>query len=106
MNILLDECVPRRLSRYLKGHNVKTTPEMGWAGRKNGALLSLAQTHFDLFITVDRNLSFQQHLPRFKIGVLLLSAPSNNLVDLVPLTPKILAAIASVQPGKVVSIGA
>ena len=65
MRILLDECIDRHLARSLTGHEVKTVPQMGWAAVKNGALLGLAEGQFDVFLTVDRNLSFQQNLPRF-----------------------------------------
>ena len=59
MKILLDECIDRCLARELKGHSVKTVPQMGWATIKNGRLLALAEKNFDVFLTVDRNLSFQ-----------------------------------------------
>lgn len=61
MNLLLDECIDRRLAKQLKGHTVKTVPQMGWATTKNGRLLALAEGKLDVFVTVDRNLSFQQH---------------------------------------------
>lgn len=57
--ILLDECIDRRLARQISGHEVKTAPEMGWAGLDNGELLARAEKEFDIFITVDRNLTFQ-----------------------------------------------
>ena len=62
MRVLLDECVPRRLKREFVGHDVKTAPEMGWASKKNGELLALAAVDFDVFLTTDRNLSYQQNL--------------------------------------------
>lgn len=65
MRVLLDECVDRRLAREIVGHEVTTVPEAGWAAVKNGDLLVLAEKSFDVFVTVDRNLSFQQSLPRF-----------------------------------------
>jgi len=58
MKTLLDECIDRKLAREFPGNEVKTVPQMGWAGVKNGQLLALAQAEFDIFITVDRNLSF------------------------------------------------
>jgi predicted nuclease of predicted toxin-antitoxin system len=58
MRILLDECIDRRLARDLVGYEVKTVPQMGWAGVKNGQLLSLAVREFDVFVTVDQDLSF------------------------------------------------
>jgi len=60
MRVLLDECLPRRLKRELAGHDVRTVAEMGWAGNSNGALLNLAQEKFDIFVTVDKNLTAQQ----------------------------------------------
>lgn len=65
MKILLDECIDRKLARELVDYEIKTVPQMGWAGIKNGQLLALAEAEFDIFITVDRNLSFQQNLPQF-----------------------------------------
>ena len=62
MRVLLDECVDRRLARYIAGHDVKTARKMGWTTIKNGELLALASQAFDVFVTVDRNLSFQQDL--------------------------------------------
>ena len=59
MRILLDECVPKRLKRDLVGHDARTVPEMGWASKRNGELLALSEADVDVFVTVDRNLSFQ-----------------------------------------------
>ena len=67
MRILLDECLPKRLKRDLVGHEARTVPEMGWASKKNGELLVLAEAGFDVFLTVDRNLSFQQDIARLKV---------------------------------------
>jgi hypothetical protein len=68
VRILLDECVDRRFPREITGHEVTTVPDAGWAAAKNGDLLALAEKDFDAFVTVDRNLSFQQRLPRFAIA--------------------------------------
>jgi hypothetical protein len=89
LKLLLDECIDRRLVNELAEHDVKTVPQMGWSGIKNGELLILAEREFDVFVTVDRNLSFQQNLPKFNIAVLVLHATSNRLADLKPLVPKI-----------------
>ncbi|GJL69951.1 MAG: hypothetical protein NPIRA06_25860 [Nitrospirales bacterium] len=70
MRILLDECIDRRLAKEIVGHEVKTVPQMGWATIKNGELLTLAEDEFDVFLIVDRNLSFQQNLPRFNLAVM------------------------------------
>lgn len=73
---------------------------MGWAGTKNGELIWLAQEAFDVFVTVDRNLSFQQHLPQFKIRVIILKAVSNRLDDLVPFAPLILDSLSILREGE------
>jgi hypothetical protein len=62
VRVLLDECVDWRLAREIVGHDVKTARQMGWATIKNGELLTLAANQFDVFVTVDRNLCFQQNL--------------------------------------------
>jgi hypothetical protein len=96
--------VDRRFSRELPGHFVRTVPQMGWATVKNGELLALAEREFEVFITVDRNLSFQQNLPKFNIAVLVLEAKSNRLADLKPLAPKLLAILPSLKKGKAETI--
>jgi len=106
MKILLDECIDRKLAREFPGYEVKTVPQMGWAGVKNGQLLTLAETAFDVFVTVDRNLSFQQNLPQFNIAVIVLQAPSNRLADLKPLAPKVLAILATVIKGQAAVVSA
>ncbi len=69
MRILLDEQLPRQLAPYFVGHDVRTTQEQGWAGLKNGALLKQAlAAGFEVFITGDQNLEFQQNLPRVGRG--------------------------------------
>lgn len=105
MNVLLDECVDWRLSRDITGHEVKTVGQMGWAGIQNGELLALAiRSSFNAFVTVDRNLSFQQNLPVMAIAVVVLHAPSNRLADLRNLVPKLLATLDSATPGTVVVV--
>jgi hypothetical protein len=64
VRVLLDECLPRRLKRELLGHDARTAPEMGWASKRNGELLALAAGAFDVFLTVDRNLSYRRSIPR------------------------------------------
>ena len=99
MKVLLDECVDWRLARDIAGHEVKATHQMGWSGIKNGELLSLAGKEFDVFVTVDRNLSFQQNLLAFEIAVIVLCASSNRLADLQPLVPKLEASIPTAKRG-------
>ena len=105
MKLLLDECIDRRLAGALAWHEVKTVPQMGWSGIKNGELLGLAEAAFDVFITVDRNLSFQQNLPKFNIAVLVLHAPSNRLADLRPLIPKVLSILPTLSKGEAEHVG-
>jgi len=77
----------------------------GWRGISNGELLKLAQAEFDVFVTVDRNLSFQQHLPSFSIAVILISAKSNRIDDLVALVPALLSSIPTAKAGSVANVG-
>ena len=102
--VLLDECVDRGLVAEIIGHDVRTVPDMGWAGLKNGELPGLAQAEFDIFITTDRNLMFQQNLPKFNIAVVVLAGKTNRLQDLLPLLPELLKAIPSAKPGSPVTL--
>jgi hypothetical protein len=102
MKILLDECTPRVLKRRLPGQDVSTVQEMGWAGLKNGDLLAAAEGHFDVFITSDKNLRFQQNLKKFSFAVLLL--PSNKVPIVVGLLPDIEAALTTIMPRDFVEI--
>ena len=97
--VLLDECVDRGLAKEITGYDVRTVPEAGWASIKNGELLGLAEIEFDVFITTDRNLMFQQNLPKYDLAVIVLAAKTNRLHDLLPLVPKILDAIPSAKSG-------
>lgn len=106
MNVLLDECLDWRLGRELPGHNVKTVQAMGWDGIQNGRLLALAQGKFDVFVTGDRNLSFQQNLPQFSIAVVVLHAESTRLVHTRPLMLVLLARLPSLKPGELVRLPA
>ena len=106
MKILLDECGDERLAHDFVGHDVLTVRQMGWKGKQNGELLALAERHFEAFVTTDRNLSFQQNLARFRIAVLVLTAPTNRLSDLRPIIPALLKALPLVKKGEVREIGA
>jgi hypothetical protein len=105
MRVLLDECVDWRLSRDVVGHDVSTARQMGWTSVKNGELLGLAAQSFDVFVTVDRNLSFQQNIVAVNIAVIVLRAPTNRLADLKPLVPQLLLAIGAARRGTVVIVG-
>ena len=106
MRILLDECLPKKLKQELPGHEVRMVQEMGWSGRKNGALLSVAAPHFDVLITVDQNLRYQQNLGSYEIGVIGLKAVSNRIEHLSPLMQEVRVRLDSIQPGQYVQVGA
>ena len=105
MRVLLDECVPRALRADIPGHEVKTVAEAGWAGVKNGELLRLAAATFDLMITVDRNLEYQQSFDELSLAVIVVHAPSNDIAILRALMPAIVAAIAQARAGVVTHVG-
>jgi hypothetical protein len=102
MKILLDECTPRFLKHRLPGQHVSTVQEMGWTGLKNGDLLAAAGGHFDLFITTDKNLRFQQNLTKYSLAVVLL--PSNRMSIVLHLITEIEAAVNSIKPGDFIEI--
>ncbi len=103
---MLDECIDWRLSRDLVGHEVKSARQMGWSSIKNGELLALAADKFDAFLTVDRNLSFQQNVVAFDIAIIVLRAKTNRLGELKSLLPSLLNALASAKSGTVTFVGA
>ena len=100
MKILLDECIDRRLAREFGDYEIKTVPQMGWTGIKDRELLILAASVFDVFITANRNLSFQQNLSPFDLSLIVLQAQSNRLADLKPLVPKILDVLDIAPKGQ------
>ncbi len=104
MRLLLDESVPSRLRRSLPDHAVRTVVEMGWSGVKNGKLLALAADEFDAFITVDKNLPYQQNLATLPVAIVVLDAASNELPALLPLVPQLLRALSSMKPRTYVHI--
>ena len=105
MRVLLDECLPRRLRSELAGHHVKTTAEMGWSGIKNGQLLQRAASEFDCFLTVDRNLQFQQPIEFLPIAVLVIRAQGNRIEALLPVKAEVRRALASISPNEIRVVG-
>lgn len=99
--ILLDESLPRQLSPVLEGLDVVTVVDAGWAGKANGELLALAQREFDVLLTGDRNLGFQQNLTRYDIGVVVAAGRSTKLEDILPLIPRLRKAIDEVRSGEI-----
>lgn len=101
MKLLLDESLPRDLKLLFSGHEVATVPECGWAGKSNGELLRLAESSFDVFVTADQNLQYQQNLAGFNLGVLVLVARRTRVTDLEPLIPAVLAELEYLSAGEV-----
>jgi Domain of unknown function (DUF5615) len=104
--VLLDENLPRLLKRELSGYQVRTVAEVGWAGIKNGKLLRLAEAEFDVFVTADQNLSYQQPLTSFELAIVVLRARTTKLEDLLPLITGIREALESVKARQVCYVAA
>jgi hypothetical protein len=96
MKVLLDECLPKKIKREVQADFVRTVPEMGWAGTKNGALLRLMELEFNVFLTNDQNLEYQQSLKQFEIAIVILVALTNDIEDLKPLMPAANDAIRTI----------
>jgi hypothetical protein len=106
MKILIDECIPRKLKKSISGHDCLTVPEAGLAGTSNGQLLSLAEERgFNVFLTIDKGFEYEQDLSGMSIAVMIVRAKSNQMRDLLPQVPAWLAALRSIKPGELVSIG-
>ena len=105
MRILLDECVPRGLKRSLRGFQlILTVPEAGFGGLKNGQLLRRVDGKFDVLITTDKSIQYQQNLSAYAIAFVLLRAKSNDITDIQPLVPKLLSRFNELSPGKLLII--
>jgi hypothetical protein len=105
MRVLLDECVPKALGRSLAGHSVRTVPQEGWSGKKNGALLALmAAAGFEVLLTVDQGVRHQQNLRSAGVALVVMVSPSNDIADLLPLVPAVLAALTAVKPGDAIEV--
>lgn len=102
MKVLVDECVPAKLVRLLTNHDFATARQKGWGGLKNGQLLGLAETEFDLFLTCDRNLEYQQNLKGRRIGILLLS--TNHWPTLRQHAALVQEALDKTTPGSFVAV--
>lgn len=101
MRVLLDESLPRTLVRHLSGVVAETVYDRGWSGLKNGELLQLASKSFDVFLTADQNLPYQQNLAGHAIRVIVLAAVTNRVADLVPLLGRALQAAEGLSVGQV-----
>lgn len=78
---------------------------MGWSGLTNGELLKKAALEFDVFLTADSNLSFQQNLANIDLAVVVLKARSTRLVDTMPLMRQVSTALETIRPTAVLRIG-
>ena len=106
MRILIDECIDERFRDSLSAHDCQTVRYAGMAGLKNGDLLEHAEAaKFDVFLTVDRGLEYQQNLGGRKIAIVILRSKSNRLRDLLPLVPACLELIEPIKPSQIASVG-
>ena len=104
MRILIDECVDPRIKRLFPDHYVRTVHEMGWDQLADGPLLVRAQEHFDVLISIDRGLEFQQNLSRLQLGVIIVVVPKNQLSYYEALTEQLLVNLDEVLPGRVLHV--
>ncbi len=107
MRVLLDECVPRPLKREFPGHDVSTVVEMSWGSKRNSELLTLMLAGgFNVFVTVDQNMEFQQNIRASGIAVVVIVAHSNRLKELRPLAPAVLEALGRIKSGELIRVTA
>ncbi len=106
MQVLLDECLPRKLKNELQllGFSVTTVPEAGFAGKTNGELLRLMESKFNVFISLDKNIQYQQNLKSSTIAFILLMTVDSRYETLKILIPKIAALISTVKPSQIMVI--
>ena len=104
MKLLLDECVTRHLKRDLAGHEVHTVEDAGLKGLENGDLLRAASGAYEVLITVDSNIPYQQNMAGLNIAILVLAAKRNSYVRLKPLIPRALSALETIKDGEVIRI--
>jgi predicted nuclease of predicted toxin-antitoxin system len=107
VRVLIDECAPKALKKHLagQGHECLTVQEAGWSGKQNGELLSLVEAVFDVLVTVDTNLRYQQNLASRRIAIVVLHSTSNRLEDLQRHFPACVAALQRIKPGEALQIG-
>lgn len=102
MKILLDESVPRILKLRLPRLDISTVQEMGWAGIRNGELLRRAEARFDVLVTADQNLRYQQNLSGRTLAILVL--PSNQVPVVIRLLPQVDTSLAMIHAGTLLEI--
>jgi predicted nuclease of predicted toxin-antitoxin system len=101
VRVLLDNCVPWRLAESIHGHDVASVIDLGWAGLTNGRLLDAMAGQFDVLVTVDKSMAFQQRLDDRPVALVVLRAFSNRLLHLLPLIPALLQVLSEVKPDEV-----
>jgi predicted nuclease of predicted toxin-antitoxin system len=106
MRILLDENIPADFAAMLVGHDTSNVHGHGWAGIKNGELLRRAHGVCEVFVTLDRNLEFQQNIKILSFGIVVVRSRSNRIADLAPHIPEILQAANQVGAGRIITVGA
>jgi hypothetical protein len=104
--VLFDENMPRKLRRDLPDFFIRTAQEEGWSAFKNGELLTRAAVTFDVLVTIDQRMRYQQNMTRFDIGMVVIEVPDTRFVHLRALVPELRDAISKVGPGEVVIVKA
>ncbi|MEO6393203.1 MAG: DUF5615 family PIN-like protein [Pyrinomonadaceae bacterium] len=104
MRVLLDECVTRNLRRDFVSHEVHTIEEAGFKGLRNGALLRSASGTYDVLVTVDQNLRYQQNLTTLTLAVIVIRSPRSTYPNLALLMPQVLDALEKIKVGDVVIV--
>jgi hypothetical protein len=104
VRILIDECLPRELTVALVGHHVRTVPQEGWAGLKNGKLLKAMSGRFEVFVTIDKRIEQDQPIPK-DVSIITVRARSNRIQDLLPFVPDIVKAVKETKPGRSTRVG-
>jgi hypothetical protein len=104
MKVLLDECVTRYLKHDFVGHEVLTAEEAGFKGLKNGRLLKAASGQYEVLVTVDQNLQYQQNLKAFPIAIIVLKAKRSTYPMLKPLMPQVLETLEKIRPGEIIIV--
>ncbi len=104
MRVLLDENLPQGLKRDLLAHDVSTVPEMGWAGTSDADILKLAGSQFDVLVTADRNLEFQNDVAAADVGVVVVMVRDTRLQTVRLAVPAVLRALETIRPGRVIRV--
>jgi predicted nuclease of predicted toxin-antitoxin system len=107
MKVLIDECLPAGLKEMLTtmGHACETVRRAGYGSKKNGELLSLAEGRWDVLLTSDRRIKYQQNMTGRKVSIVVLRAKSNRMGDLLPLMPACAEALLTISPGQIIEVG-